>query len=106
MTGCDDDAANIKGPAPRGIGLLLIDVIHPLDFEVPKLWRGGDKGRGCHRPAPGACGPQRSAGRLRQRQPWSLGSEKALLVERCLGAAREIAHAPVLCRPPIAGGVH
>jgi nicotinamidase-related amidase len=29
----DDDSAKTAGPAPGGVGLLLIDVINPLDFE-------------------------------------------------------------------------
>ena len=33
MSGRDDDAANVRGPAPGGVGLVLIDVINPLDFE-------------------------------------------------------------------------
>lgn len=33
MTGRDEDAAKLDGSAPGGVGLVLVDVINPLDFE-------------------------------------------------------------------------
>ncbi len=37
------DAASIQGPAPGGVGLLIIDMINPLDFEGAEgLWPQAD----------------------------------------------------------------
>jgi nicotinamidase-related amidase len=47
MSNGDDDAVNDAGPAPGGVGLLLIDVINPLDFEgaedlAPRAFEASD----------------------------------------------------------------
>ena len=100
MTGRDEDAANIEGPAPGGVGLLLIDVINPLDFE------------GAEALGPAAIRAAEVIARLRTRADNSgtpvvyvndnyghWGSEKAKLVERCAAASKAARDLAELLRP-------
>jgi len=39
MTSRDEDAATVSGPAPGGVGLLIIDLINPMDFPGAEAMR-------------------------------------------------------------------
>ena len=100
MSGRDDDAVNIKGSAPGGVGLLLVDVINPLDFD------------GADQLAPAALKAAEVIARLRAQADeagtpviyvndnyghW--GSEKTKLVEQCAAATPEGAKLVTMLRP-------
>lgn len=96
----DEDGVNLQGSAPGGVGLLLIDVINPLNFD------------GAEDLAPGALKAAKAIARLRARADetgtpvvyvndnyghW--GSEKTRLIERCAAASQAGADLIELLRP-------
>ena len=88
MTGSDEDAANIKGPAPGGVGLVLIDVVNPLNFEgadalAPMALQASEVIAHLR-----SCADQQGSPVIYVNDNYGhWGSEKARLVERCAAAS-------------------